>query len=198
VFVFEFTNFKDDPATVQDAFYIQFFQNGTEISNNGSWNSVAKEQYDLINAQWNTALKDGTVTYGALVFQKDGSPVTIMASDRDNNDNRAMVEVNLSDGKASGGNEGGNNESSIDVETALQGDWILQEVNTFHFENGTITLSGEGVDGLSGEYTVNEGESMIDCVLHDSNQNLKIHLPYKVEGDTLRLFNNHDEEMVHQ
>ena len=199
VFAFEFTNYQDDAADVQSAFEIQFFQNNSEINEADSYNSKGGDQYDLAGEYYNQALKDGTVTFGKIVIVKDDSPVIIMTKDKDNDDNKSMVEVNLSDGTATGGSEDKDSDSSsADVESMLQGDWILQETNTFHFENGTISLSGEGVDGLSGEYTVNSDESVIDCVLHDSSQNLKIHLPYKVEDGKLRLFNNHDEEMVHQ
>ena len=71
-------------------------------------------------------------------------------------------------------------------------------MNVFSFENGAATVSQNGVEILSGEYTVNNDTSEIDCVYHASDGDTKIHLPFKVEGGELHLYNNQGEELIHQ
>ena len=199
VFVYEYTNHQDDPSACQSTFWIQYFQNNTEITaNNITYYTDAKEQYDLLQAAFNEALKDGTVRFGQIVLPKDDSPVTVMAKEQSNQDHYEMIEVNLSDGTVTGSGSKGSSSADADVEALIQGDWVLQEVNTFHFENGTVSLSQNGEEMLSGEYTINYDTSEIDGVFHASDKDTKIHLPFEVKDGTLHIFNNNGEEMIHQ
>ena len=113
-------------------------------------------------------------------------------------DHYEMIEVNLSDGTVTGSGSKGSSSADADVEALIQGDWVLQEVNTFHFENGTVSLSQNGEEMLSGEYTINYDTSEIDGVFHASDKDTKIHLPFEVKDGTLHIFNNNGEEMIHQ
>ena len=83
---FDFTNKQANPAQVQSAFRIQAFQNGVEITDNLSWSSGGS-QYDLIGNYFSDVLKDGTVSFGKMFPLKDSSPVTIMVSDKDGDEN---------------------------------------------------------------------------------------------------------------
>ena len=78
LFVFDFTNAMSDPAEFQRVFRVQYFQNGTEITNNLSYSTAGGEQYELVQAFFNSALKDGTVTFAQIVVPKDDSPITVM------------------------------------------------------------------------------------------------------------------------
>ena len=201
VFIYEFTNLKDDPAQCQSAFWLQYFQNNTEITANSlTYFSEAKEQYDLVQAFYNEALKDGVVRFGQIVLPQDDSAVTIMAKEQNNQDHYETIEVSLSDGSVTGGESKGSGDSAeaADIDPMLQGDWVLEETNTFHFDNGAVSFSADGGKEFSGEYTINQDTSEIDCVVHDSGQDTKFHLPYEIKDGTLHLYNNHGSEMIRQ
>lgn len=97
VFVFEYTNKKEEPSQVQSTFWIEFFQNGSELSGNTSYSSRAKEHYELCNAFFNDALKDGTVKFGKIAVPKDDSPVTVMVEEKRNQKHYNTIEVSLID-----------------------------------------------------------------------------------------------------
>lgn len=80
VFVFEFTNEQNTPASVQSVFRLQFFQNGTELTSNLAYSSEGGDQFELVSAFMNDAMKGGSVTFGTIVEAKDDSPITIMAA----------------------------------------------------------------------------------------------------------------------
>lgn len=78
LFVFDFTNAMSDPAEFQRVFRVQYFQNGTELTNNLPYSTAGGEQYDLVQAFFNSAMKGGTVTFAQIVAPKDDSPITVM------------------------------------------------------------------------------------------------------------------------
>lgn len=92
---FAFTNKQDAPSQSQSAFYIQFFQNGVEINNSLSYSSTGGEQYKLVGNFFSSVMKGGTVTYGKLVQLEDNSPITIMVSERGENDSYQMMELDV-------------------------------------------------------------------------------------------------------
>lgn len=98
VFVFDFTNAKSTPAMCQSTFRIQFFQNGAELNGNTTYSSSGGEQYELVHASFNEAMKDGTVRFGKIVVPKDDSPVTVMVSPNGATleDNYQTMEVPIS------------------------------------------------------------------------------------------------------
>lgn len=202
IFVFEYTNYMDDPSECQNTFWIQYFQNNSELTNSTGWRSEAQEQYDLVNAQFNTALKDGTVRFGQIVTPKDNSPVTVMAKEMQNQDHYETIEVDISDETVSGDN-GDENDSSVDIESMLQGDWVLQDENDhfFRFEKPLIVSLVDSESGNivgAGTYTINQDSSSIDCVIKASDNDVKFNLPYKIEDGVLHLYNNQNKELLHK
>lgn len=129
VFVFDYTNQKDEPSEFQSTFWVEFFQNGSELTNTTPYNSAAKEQYELVNAFFNSALKDGTVRFGIIVVPKDDSPVTVMVKEQKNQDHSVMIEVNLSDGNVKGGDtSGSSSDSANSVEQLSVGETAKTDV----------------------------------------------------------------------
>lgn len=200
VFVFEFTNSKDEPAHVQSAFVIQFFQNGTELSRTGSFSNKAKEQCDLLLATHSEALKDGTVRFGGLALAQDDSPITVIATEQANRDNKKMIEVSLSDGSVKADeNNSSTGGSSDDIEELIKGDWVVQDTNSFHFENGDVTWYENGAVQMTGDYTINTNDSTIDLVFHASDGDVKFSIPFKFEDGVLHMYRTKGgDEMVHQ
>ena len=197
VFVFEFTNLRSEPAQAQNIFQIQFFQNSVEIRDSGSWSSNGGDQYELVSAYFNEALQGGTITFGRIFVPADDSPVTIMVK-RNGGDADApyqMMTVALSDVSDGGGADEAL--SAEEVEALLQGTWVLQNVNYFTFDNGTISVVSNG-STLNGTYTVNVQDATVDATIAGTDGNVKIHLPYTVTDDALGLFNNSGEALVKQ
>lgn len=196
--IFDFTNHSDDAAEVQNYFEIKYFQNGSELSSSVSYSSAAKEQYDLCRAFFSDALKDGTVRFGKIAPETDGSPLTIMVTERKNPDNKVMAEVSLSDGAASNSSSGESDGdvSVSDIDSMLQGDWSLPENGMFHFENGETYITN-GTDTYSGEYTINTDTSEIECILHADDSDLKVRLPYELKDGSLIVYNNRGEAIEH-
>lgn len=198
VFVFEFTNKKDAPDEVQHSFYISFFQNGVELDNSTSYSSNGGDQYELVGAFFNEALKGGTVTFGKIASPKDDSPITVMVRNHDDDKYQTMV-VDLKDtssGAAASDNAAADM-SADEVEEALQGTWALQNSNFFTFEDGKISIVTGGTT-MNGTYKVNTDSCNIDAELVASNGNVTIHMPYGMEGDTFTVYNNQNEALVKQ
>lgn len=128
VFVFDYTNHKDEPSMCQSTFWIQFFQNNSELPDDITYNSAAEEQYELVGAWFNEALKDGTVRFGKIIVPKDDSPITIMAKEQNNQDHYETIEVNLSDGTVSGGSSDASSDSSNSTEQLAIGDTAKTDV----------------------------------------------------------------------
>lgn len=85
----------------------------------------------------------------------------------------------------------------IDVDAQLQGEWMADEASGFSFHDGAVYLGQDGEEQLSGEYTINEADSTIDCTLHASDGDLSVSLPYKVEDGAFHLYKNGDgDEMT--
>lgn len=101
VFVFEYTNHKEEPSECYSTFNLSFFQNSSELSDEVSYSTAAKEQSELVHAFFNKALKDGSVRFGQLVIAKDDNPITVMAQEIGNKKHYEMIEVNLNDGSVS-------------------------------------------------------------------------------------------------
>lgn len=139
VFVYEYTNHQDDPSQCQNTFWIQYFQNGSELTSNITYHSSAQEQYDLVQAFYNDALKDGTVKFGQIVIPNDESAVTVMAKEQNNQDHYETIEVDLG-GKVSGGNDDSSDSAStgaVSYADAVQ--IVMDDIK----ENGTNDSNGE-------------------------------------------------------
>ncbi len=195
VFVFEFTNAQDKPAAVQSVFRFQFFQNGAELSDHPSYSSRGGEQYDLVDAFFDSAMTGGTVTFGRLVALEDESPVTVMVSPNGAalDDNYQMMEVAIN---ASGAVGSAASPASVDaIDAALQGTWSVENQGTFTFNQGALTVDGSGAV-ISGTYEINVDESSIVGHLEASDGSLKVTLPYEYADNTLKVFNNRGNELV--
>ena len=103
VFIYEYTNHTEDPSMSSGTFRIEYYQNGSELSPSAYHVIPNLKQIELLQADSNKALKDGTVRFGELRIAKDDSQITVMAHEKSNKDNSAMIEIDLSDGIVKGG-----------------------------------------------------------------------------------------------
>ncbi len=202
VFSFAFKNFNAKPSQCQDAFQIQFFQNGVELDDNYPYSSKGGKQYELVSAYFNNAMKDGTVTFGKIVVGTDDSPITIMVSEKGNNDNYQMQEVSLTDNVDKQETDAKTDSPAVSeekVDEALQGVWNLSGQGTFTFLDGDFSLFiNEANQTLSGTYSVNLDDSKVDATVSASDGQVNIHFPFTYENGVLTLKNNQGEALVKQ
>ncbi len=202
VFSFAFKNFNAKPSQCQDAFRIQFFQNGVELEDNFSYSSKGGKQYELVGAYFNNAMKDGTVIFGKIVVGTDDSPITIMVSEKGNNDNYQMQEVSLTgavDKQETDTKTDSPAVSEAEIDKALQGVWDLSGQGTFTFLDGDFSLTINNANQtLSGTYAVNLDESKVDATVTASDGNVIIHFPFTYTDGVLTLKNNQGEDLVKQ
>lgn len=191
---FDFTNKQANPAQVQSAFQIQAFQNGTEINENLSWSSSGA-QYDLISDYFSDVLKDGTVSFGRMFPLEDNSPVTIMVSDKDGDENAyQMMTIELDQDTITAASV-----TETQVETLLQGTWNLTSSaggsGSFTFDQGNLTVVGNGSQ-MNGTYSVDLEGQKIAATLQATDGSVSIELPFQCDGSTLQLFNTAKESLV--
>lgn len=192
---FDFTNKQTNPAQVQSAFQIQAFQNGVEITDNLSWSSGGS-QYDMISNYFSDVLKGGTISFGCMFPLEDSSPVTIMVSDKDGDENAyQMMTIEIDQDIPAA-------DSSIteeQVEEMLQGTWNLSSSaggsGTFTFDQGSLTVVGGGSQ-MNGTYTIDLAGQMVSATLQATDGSVRIELPFQVEGDALQLFNTAGENLI--
>lgn len=202
VFYFDFTNLSDEPSQAQDVFYIQFFQNGAELKNNVSWSSKGGDQYEVVSAFFNEALKDGTIHFGKIVVVNDNSPVTVMVKGRssENREVYQMMEVDLGgDGKASESKEETKEASytAEDIEKALNGTWLTPSNTNAEtsFDNGSLVIS-DGNNMLSGTYEIDVDKSQIIGHIEASDGTLKITIPFEYKDGNLTVYNNAGDALI--
>ncbi len=210
VFVFDYTNYQDKPSAVSGTFWIQFFQNGAELSDSVSYSGKAKEQYELVGAFQNEALKGGTVTFGRIVLPKDDSPVTIMVKrNGSSGDEYQMSEVDITGASGSSGQgtsaEAGsaanentaseNREAYSDVYAAIsKNTWLFNGggdtlLNYIDFKEdkasvGQISIDGNGAhDNGSNEYAYTISDTDI-TVTTDGGE---LVIPYSLSGQEISL-----------
>ena len=195
IFVFEFTNEQNEPAQAQSVFWIQFFQNGTELNSNYTYSSSGGDQYELVGAFFNNAMKGGTVTFGKIVVPRDDSPITIMMSQNgvalDNN--YQMMEVPINSSGATSNTQAANNTptsySAEEIDAALQGSWTLDNSALFTYNQGTISIESPGVV-LSGTYEIDVDGSVVIGRFEATDGTVKIEIPYDYDGETLTIYNS--------
>ena len=202
VFSFAFKNYVAKPSQCQEAFQIQFFQNGVELEGNYPYSSKGGKQYELVGAYFNSAMKDGTVTFGKIVVGTDDSPITIMVSEKGNSDNYQMQEVSRT-GKVDKQEADAKTDtpavSEAEIDQALQGVWDLSGQGTFSFLDGEFSLFvNANNQTLSGTYSVNIDESKVDATVSASDGNVIIHFPFTYKDGVLTLKNNQGEDLVKQ
>lgn len=193
IFVFEFTNEQDIPAQAQSAFRFQFFQNGAELTNNLTYNSRGGDQYELVGAFFNDAMKGGTVTFGKIVEPKDDSPITIMVSPNGAalEDNYQMMEVAI-DGSENAEDDSAD-VSAEDIVAALQGTWQMGDDGTCTFDKDTVTLANDQAT-VSGTYDLNLDKSAIIGHLQATDGTVDFALLYDYDGKTVRVFRDIDKK----
>lgn len=207
IFVFDFTNYQDRPSSVQNSFWIRFFQNGAELNGSVSYSGEAKEQYDLLQSYFNEALKGGTVTFGKLVYPKDNSPITVMVEKQGSKDDYQMMEVDISAPSSEKKNPGPTGEtqesadeeviaeiSAEEVDEALQGTWELPN-GKFVFKHGiVIVYPADAV--LAGTYEIITGDSAVVVTVKASDGDVKMTLPFEYSNGVLTLRNNRGVELT--
>ena len=191
---FDFTNKQTNPAQVQSAFQIQAFQNGVEITDNLSWSSGGS-QYDLISNYFSDVLKDGTISFGRMYPLTDSSPVTVMVSDKDGDENAyQMMTIDLDQATTAAASV-----TEAQVEELLQGTWNLTSSaggsGAFTFTQGALTVNGGG-SVMNGTYTVDLAGQKIAATLQATDGSVSIELPFQCDGSTLQLFNTAGENLV--
>ena len=193
ILTFDFTNKQANPAQVQSAFAIQAFQNGTEINENLSWSSGGA-QYDLISDYFSDVLKGGTVSFGRLFPLEDTSPVTIVVSDKDGDENAYQMMTIALDQSTTAATV-----TEAQVEELLQGTWNLTSSaggsGSFTFAQGALTVNGNG-SVMTGTYTVDLTGRKIAATLQATDGSVSIELPFQSDGSTLQLFNTAGESLV--
>lgn len=196
VFVFDFTNKQDKPTSASSTFIIEFFQNGAELSDHPSYSSSGGDQFKLVSASSDSAMKDGTVQFGQIVIPKDNSPITILVKPNGyfSDSEYQTMEVDISD--LDGMAAGAMNASAEQVDTALQGSWSVEGSGTFTFDQGALTVDASGTV-MKGTYEVDEGSSTIVGHLGTTDGSVKVSLPYEYGKESgLKIFNNRNVEMV--
>lgn len=194
---FDFTNKQAKPAQVQSAFDIQAFQNGVEIKGSLSWSSGGS-QYSLISNYFSDVLKDGTVSFGSMFPLEDSSPVTIMVSEKDGDENAyQMMTIDIEQDDTAGASS----ITEAQVEKMLQGSWVINSSaggsGTFTFNQGSVSVSGDG-NQMDGTYIIDIDGQKITATFAVTNGNVKIELPFEVDENSLMLFNTEGENLIKQ
>ena len=85
------------------------------------------------------------------------------------------------------------------VEEMLQGTWNLSSSaggsGAFTFDQGSITVVGGGSQ-MNGTYAIDLAGQIISSNFQATDGTVKIELPFKVEGNTLQLFNTAGENLI--
>lgn len=208
VFVFEFTNKQSEPAQVQQVFRIQAFQNGAELTKNPSYSSAGGDQYELVGAFFGEAMKDGKVTFGKIVCPQDDSPITIMVGPNGARENNYQtMEVPIDSLGSEAGSKTDAAEASTagaaagataeEVDAALQGTWAVGPQGMFTFDEGTLSVEGQGMT-LVGTYEVDAASSQIVAHVETTDGSVKFSLPYEFDGSALKFYNSEGNEATKQ
>jgi hypothetical protein len=163
VFIYEYTNHQNDPSVFYVPFWVDYFQNGSELPTSSTHHIVPNlEQNELLNAYSSEALKEGTVRFGELKIAKDDSPITILAKEQKNQDHNIMIEVNLSDGTVKGSDTSDSTSDSADsVEQLSVGETAKTDVVEITI---TKTLFGKKValeNGDNYHMPTNENKGLV-------------------------------------
>lgn len=194
LFVYDFTNQLDNPSQAQNVFWISYYQNGTELKNSLAYSGAAAEQYELVSAFYNNAMKGGTVTFAQIVQPKDDSPITVMVTPNphSNDDEYQMMEVTFGESaQSSDSSQAAASFSTDDVDAALQGTWDMGTDGKWTFEQGSVTFDAGKT--ISGTYEINADASTIVMNLEATDGTVKATLPFEYDGGTLRVFKNKDK-----
>ncbi len=190
VFVFEFTNYQDKPAAVQEKFWISFFQNGAELSKSVSYSGEAREQFELVGSFHDTAMKGGTVTFGRIVVPEDNSPITIMVNKQGDSDTYQLSEVVID--PASGGSVQESNTG--DTMTSADNKEVYADVVDAISED-TWVFNGGG-DTVLDYMNFKDDKAIIGQVyfdgngLHDNGEN---ECEYVISDDSITIMTNTEE-----
>ncbi|MBP3894824.1 MAG: DUF5067 domain-containing protein [Atopobiaceae bacterium] len=195
LFVYDFTNEQDKPASTQTVFWIQYFQNGVELKNSISYNPTT-EQGELAQSYYNDALKGGTITFAQIVQPKDDSPITVMVSPnpRMGDEEYPMMVVTFGDDAQGSGSPSDSASASVaakDVDTALQGTWSMGDDGKWTFDKGSVSF--DSAMSMSGTYEIDTDASEVVTQLEATDGTVKAVFPFEYDGKTLTLFKNRDK-----
>lgn len=94
VIFMDYTNHREDePSQMQGDFRYRVFQNGVELDSNFS--SYYGDKYAPLEAYFKEVMMGGTVTTGNFFLLEDDSPITIVANEQGNKDNKQSMTVEL-------------------------------------------------------------------------------------------------------
>ena len=93
VVLMDYTNTSDEPKQQQNDFWYRAYQNGVELDSSvGSYHS---DMYEPLSDYFKEVMMGGTVTTGKYFLLEDDSPVTIIANEQGNSDNKQTMVINL-------------------------------------------------------------------------------------------------------
>lgn len=94
VIFMDYTNHREDePSQMQGDFRYRVFQNGVELDSN--FCSYYGDKYAPLEAYFKEVMMGGTVTTGNFFLLEDDSPITIVANEQGNKDNKQSMTVEL-------------------------------------------------------------------------------------------------------
>lgn len=94
VIFMDYTNHREDePSQMQGDFRYRVFQNGVELDSN--FCSYYGDKYAPLEAYFKEVMMGGTVTAGNFFLLEDDSPITIVANEQGNKDNKQSMTVEL-------------------------------------------------------------------------------------------------------
>ena len=197
VLIFEYTNLQNEVKAFWNDFQLKFYQEGTEIKEAGSWMTKAREQSDLVSAFFDTALKDGKITFGRIVLPKNNSPITVVLSGNSPESTGVcqMMEINIA--SDTGTEEKNSSPDEDTIKSALQGTWRHEESGgSFTFTEDDVTLDNGNNGIMKGVYEINLEDKVIECTFNATDGKVRVKMPFEYDDGTLTLKNNRNEEVL--
>ena len=137
VVLMDYTNTSDDPKQQQDDFWYRAYQNGVELDS--SFGSYNPDLYEPLSDYFKKVMMGGTVTAGKYFLLEDDSPVTIIANEQGNSDNKQSMTISLTDdGETDALGELADN---TNADSGLYGTWAVTSIDT-----GTYSMTVEEME----------------------------------------------------
>lgn len=94
VIFMDYTNHREDePSQMQGDFWYRVFQNGVELDRN--FCSYYSDKYSPLKDNFKEVMMGGTITAGNFFLLEDTSPITIVANEQGNSENKQSMTVEL-------------------------------------------------------------------------------------------------------
>ena len=137
----DYTNTSDDPKMQQDDFWYRAYQNGVELDS--SFGSYNPDLYEPLSDYFKEVMMGGTVTTGQYFLLEDDSPVTIIANEQGNNDNKQSMTISLTDDGTS--DALGDLADQTNADGGLYGTWAVTSVDTSSNSMTVEEMDGKGL-----------------------------------------------------